>query len=92
MTPIFIADDIATLEGAACYNPGAEGHPGPDLWFATDATDEQRGTTRAALKVCGGCSVRTACLEIALRNKEAHGIWGATTPAQRDHLLKGGAA
>lgn len=38
-------------------------------------------------RVCFACPVRVPCLTWALRNKE-HGIWGGTTEAQREQILK----
>ncbi len=43
----------------------------------------------AALALCVACPVATACLEHALRTPEPHGIWGGTTPADRESILMG---
>jgi WhiB family redox-sensing transcriptional regulator len=42
----------------------------------------------AALAVCGGCPARAECLAYALDSEE-FGVWGGTTPGQRD-ALRGG--
>jgi WhiB family redox-sensing transcriptional regulator len=40
----------------------------------------------AAIRICGRCPVRTQCLEHALQHREEHGVWGGTTPNQREQL------
>lgn len=41
------------------------------------------GTDRRAKAVCGECPVRRPCLEFALDHDLVHGIWGGTTPQDR---------
>lgn len=41
---------------------------------------------RSAQVVCFDCPVRIACLQHALRYPETHGVWGGTTPKQREQL------
>lgn len=55
----------------------------PEEWFP-----EKGGSTRAAKRICGRCEIRVACLQLALDNREQHGIWGGLTPRQRKKLLK----
>ncbi len=43
----------------------------------------------AAKQVCSGCEVRRQCLQHALDTREAHGVWGGTTPRERSRLLAG---
>jgi len=43
----------------------------------------------AAKRICSGCVVRVACLKHALDTREAHGVWGGTTPRERSRLLAG---
>ena len=33
---------------------------------------------KEAQSICGGCEVREECLEYAVTNHEAHGVWGGT--------------
>jgi WhiB family redox-sensing transcriptional regulator len=47
---------------------------------------EQGGSTREAKRVCGGCAVRTECLEAALANDERFGIWGGLSERERRRL------
>ena len=60
-------------DGAACHGKD------PDLFFPGTGDYAQTLEARA---VCLACSLRSACLEYALREGEA-GIWGGTTEHQR---------
>lgn len=39
-----------------------------------------------AKRICGMCDVRFECLQFALLNDIRFGIWGATSPNERDRL------
>jgi len=41
-----------------------------------------------AKQICGGCPVRTRCLDWALSNGAVFGIWGGRTEAER-HAMRG---
>lgn len=53
-----------------------------------------RGTSQAAiahhtaLTICRQCPVTNECLNEALNNNDEHGIWGATTPQDRQALQR----
>ena len=49
---------------------------------------EQGGSTREAKKVCMDCDVRAECLEYALTNDEAHGVWGGLSERERRKLKR----
>jgi WhiB family redox-sensing transcriptional regulator len=55
----------------------------PEIFFP--ASDEEAGAAKA---VCAVCSVREACLEHALRNREKEGIWGGATERERRRILR----
>ncbi|NKR30066.1 WhiB family transcriptional regulator [Rhodococcus hoagii] len=57
----------------------------PDLFFP-----EKLETRKAdkAMRMCMGCPVRADCLDHAIAQREEHGIWGGTTPAERDRLRR----
>lgn len=55
----------------------------PEVFFGVDGSDKDRATA-----LCLECPVRKECLDYAMQNIEEHGIWGATTPAQRRSALK----
>lgn len=41
-----------------------------------------------AKTVCGECPIRVRCLEVALLNREEHGVWGGKSPEERKTILK----
>ena len=49
---------------------------------------EKGGSTREAKRVCGGCEVRSECLDYALSNDERFGIWGGLSERERRRLKK----
>jgi WhiB family redox-sensing transcriptional regulator len=60
----------------------------PDAWFPEKG---QRGLAQTATRICRHCPVRVQCLDYALSGADtwagiATGIWGATTPQERDQL------
>lgn len=57
--------------------------------------DRARGRARVlndrpAKQICESCAVLVPCRRYALDTREPHGIWGGTTPQERDELLRGG--
>jgi WhiB family transcriptional regulator, redox-sensing transcriptional regulator len=61
----------------------------PDLFFPIGAGTASGPDTSRALRICDGCPVKRQCLEFAMRNGEANGIWGGTTPEERIRVLRG---
>lgn len=72
------APDASWEERAACR--GAD----VDLFFSTDERDQQQ-----ALAYCAGCTVRQECLETAVVNGEAFGIWGGLLESDRRAYVRG---
>ncbi|HEY6788014.1 MAG TPA: WhiB family transcriptional regulator [Trebonia sp.] len=64
----------------------------PDLFFpvATGAVAVQQA--ERARRICAGCHVRRQCLQFAMDFREADGIWGGTTPEERQHARLDAAA
>jgi hypothetical protein len=66
------------------------GSPTPDAWFPAQALSpssrQRAAANQRARELCGGCSVITECLALAVARGEEHGIWGGTTPLQRAAL------
>lgn len=56
-----------------------------DLFFP-DEGDEVR--EHAAKSVCNTCPIRQACRSWALSVNQRHGIWGATTPKERQQIRR----
>jgi WhiB family redox-sensing transcriptional regulator len=62
----------------------------PDAWFPAK---RQRAHMTIAIQICGQCPVRAQCLDYALSGADswggiATGIWGGTTPQERDRLRR----
>jgi WhiB family redox-sensing transcriptional regulator len=55
----------------------------PDLFFP-----ELGEPSAAAKAVCGGCVVRTECLDFALVTGQKHGIWGGTSERERRRMRR----
>lgn len=69
------------IDGAACAEIG------PDLFFPdTGERSTNRHVYRDALTICETCPVATQCLEHALTNDERYGVWGGTTPNEREQM------
>ena len=41
-----------------------------------------------ARRVCATCSVKTTCLEFALANHIAHGVWGGASERERRRIAR----
>ena len=55
----------------------------PDVFYP--ASDEE---AEEAKGICATCVVQEPCLEYALRNREADGIWGGATVRERRRILR----
>jgi WhiB family transcriptional regulator, redox-sensing transcriptional regulator len=66
----------------------------PDLFFPISSVGPAERQIERAKKICSGCAVRRECLEFALSHDQVYGIWGGTTPEdrQRDRRRKRRAA
>lgn len=49
---------------------------------------EQGGTVRNAKRICTVCPVTSECLEYALTNDEAFGVWGGLSESERRRLRR----
>ena len=50
----------------------------------TDVFFPEQPTFTAARRVCRGCAVRDECLTYALEWPELFGVWGGTSPHERE--------
>ena len=48
---------------------------------------EEAAGTRGGC-VCAGCEVRKECLEFAMSHEQVYGIWGGTTPEDRQRARR----
>tara|TARA_R110000868_G_scaffold234537_1_gene488218 strand:- start:1434 stop:1745 length:312 start_codon:yes stop_codon:yes gene_type:complete len=54
----------------------------PEIWFAD--IDAGFNHARLAKQFCSTCPVKRQCAEYAIAAVELHGIWGGTTPRERE--------
>jgi WhiB family redox-sensing transcriptional regulator len=55
----------------------------PDLFFPISSAGPAEQQIVRAKVICAGCGVRRECLEFALAHDQVYGIWGGTTPEDR---------
>lgn len=60
----------------------------PDLFFPISMTGRAVEQIAKAKSICAGCEVRAQCLEFAQANDPIYGIWGGTTPAERERTRR----
>jgi WhiB family transcriptional regulator, redox-sensing transcriptional regulator len=84
----------ATLSAAKWRSAAACLSADPDLFFPISAKGPGEKQVARAKIICSGCIVRQQCLEFALAHDQLYGIWGGTTPEdrQRDRRRKRRAA
>ncbi|MDU0315557.1 WhiB family transcriptional regulator [Phycicoccus sp. M110.8] len=66
----------------------------PDQFFFGEAERGKRRMAReaAAKALCATCPVVQACLAHALKVREPYGVWGGTTPEEREVMVRRQAA
>jgi WhiB family redox-sensing transcriptional regulator len=83
--PMYLANGDLYWQGkAACRNTDT------DAFFLPDAIRGPRKKAReaAAKAICYACPVMENCLDWALAGGEAHGVWGGTTPEERERMTR----
>lgn len=50
------------------------------------------GSPMDALAICASCNHRQECADWAVDTRQRFGIWGATTPAERERMIERGEA
>jgi WhiB family redox-sensing transcriptional regulator len=50
------------------------------------------GDTRPAKRICAVCAVQAECLDFALKTDQRLGVWGGTSPSDREKLRRKGNA
>jgi WhiB family redox-sensing transcriptional regulator len=68
---------------------GACRQSNPDQFFFAESERGRRRMAReqAAKALCAQCPVIEACLKHALEVREPYGVWGGTTPEEREAML-----
>lgn len=73
---------VAEHPDRACNNAD------PEIFFPHTAAGIPADYSLAR-KICGRCRYQQPCAEWAVRTRQAWGVWGGTTPAERRQLTKG---
>jgi WhiB family transcriptional regulator, redox-sensing transcriptional regulator len=60
----------------------------PDLFFPISAKGPAARQIARAKTICTGCEVRQECLEFAMTHDLTYGIWGGTTPEDRQRARR----
>jgi WhiB family redox-sensing transcriptional regulator len=60
----------------------------PELFFPISSSGPAAEQIKRAKAVCAGCQVRSECLDFALRTRATEGVWGGTSPEERELLLR----
>jgi WhiB family redox-sensing transcriptional regulator len=55
----------------------------PDLFFPISSAGLGEQRIARAKMICARCQVRRECLEFALAHDQVYGVWGGTTPEDR---------
>jgi WhiB family transcriptional regulator, redox-sensing transcriptional regulator len=72
-----------TGSGANWRSAGACLSADPDLFFPVSAKGTGEKQISRAKLICAGCGVRRECLEFAMSHDLSYGIWGGSTPEDR---------
>lgn len=76
----YVEGDTTWMGQAACRATQTEFFP------AGGSGVPNRVVYAEAKKVCGGCPVRSDCLDYAMRTDQQFGVWGGLTPGERRDL------
>ena len=60
----------------------------PELFFPVSAAGPSLAVITEAKAVCAACDVRRECLAFALATRQPYGVWGGTSPEERQVLRK----
>lgn len=71
--------DDRWMELAKCHGDDAV------KWFPAQG---ERHLISVAKRYCADCPVRQSCLDYALDNSIAHGVWGGRSPSERKRVVK----
>jgi WhiB family redox-sensing transcriptional regulator len=73
----------STEHAADWRDAGACRHADPDLFFPVSMTGRAIIQVAEAKSLCARCPVRRECLDFARTHEPIDGIWGGTTPEER---------
>jgi len=78
----------ATGSAANWRSAGACLSADPDLFFPISSAGPGERQIARAKMICAGCRVRQECLDFALAHDQLYGIWGGTTPEDRQRARR----
>jgi WhiB family redox-sensing transcriptional regulator len=73
----------ATTDMTDWRSAGACVSADPDLFFPISTKGPGEKQVSRAKMICAGCQVRRECLDFAMTNDLSYGIWGGSTPEDR---------
>ena len=80
------SDRVNWREQAACLGSQS------DVFFPIGTGAHSRSWVLAAKAMCASCPVRSECLSYAVTTVQPDGVWGGTTPKERQKLRREAAA
>ena len=80
------SDRVNWREQAACLGSQS------DVFFPVGRGAGSRNWVMAAKRICASCPVRPECLSYAVTTIQPDGVWGGTTPKERQKLRREAAA
>lgn len=89
-TPVIVPRPLNIVEEGSWMTRAACRDEDPALFYDHDhETPKARyERTLIAKDICHGCVVKKQCLDTAMHNQEAYGIWGGHTAPERWQLAK----
>jgi len=60
----------------------------PDLFFPISSAGRATEQVVLAKAICGHCKVQRQCLDFAQEHALSYGIWGGTTPEDRQRAIR----
>jgi WhiB family transcriptional regulator, redox-sensing transcriptional regulator len=60
----------------------------PELFFPVSTAGPSLDDVSRAKAVCARCEVQQECLAYALATRQVHGMWGGTSPDERQRQLE----
>lgn len=85
-----LASADARVDGEYWYLLGSCRQESPEHFFGSEneSRDTRLRRERQAKQICQSCPVLLRCRAHALNTREKYGIWGATTPIERQRLTR----
>jgi len=60
----------------------------PELFFPVGTSESARLQLNRAKRVCGGCPVRSRCLQWSIDTGVDHGVWGGLSEEERRSMKR----